>query len=496
MSSLTRRELLAVAGMAALGLAAPKARAVPVDPKAMSELERMLRGSLVRPESPDYMGLATPRNLRYAATMPEAVVLCADTEDVIATVAWARETQTPFAIRGGGHNYADASSSRGIILATRMMNAVAIDGTTLRAQAGVRNADLAGLLPQGGTGRLLLPGGNCPAVGVVGLTLGGGIGPNARWAGLTADRLREVTMVTADGSVVTASAGENPGLFWGLRGGAGGNYGVVTDLEYELVEVPVSRATTALLTVAGRDAAGAAVTAFQKVLADNARQVSGTLRLGHADGDAEVRIRAQALAGESDARDMLAPLLSVPGVEAEVTERPWWDAYAWYTTAPTPSYSFWDRSLYAEDYVTEDLIDRAIEVVRRFPAGGDPDRRGAMGIYGWVGGAVSDVAATDTAYVHRTAKILLEMSTGWATPGESQLPQNPIPPEIEDWEQGLWEVLSPAGAGRSYQNFPDPVLQDWAQSYYGDNLAKLQVLKAQWDPQDVFSHRQGIPLPS
>ena len=124
------------------------------------------------------------------------------------------------------------------------MNAATIDGTTLRAQSGVRNADLAGLLPQGGAGRLLLPGGTCPAVGVAGLTTGGGIGPNAPWAGLTADRLRKVTIVTANGDLVTASGTENPDLFWGLRGGAGGNFGAVTDLEYELIEVPVTRATT------------------------------------------------------------------------------------------------------------------------------------------------------------------------------------------------------------------------------------------------------------
>lgn len=495
MPSLTRRELLAVAGLAVLGLSAPSARATPVDPKALNELEESLQGSLLRPGSPDYAALATPRNLRFAATMPEAVVLCAGTEDVAATVAWANKTQTPFAIRGGGHNYADASSSRGIVLATRMMNVATVEGTTLRSQAGVRNADLAKLLPQGGTGRLLLPGGNCPAVGVVGLTLGGGIGPNARWAGLTADRLRKVTMVTADGSVVTAGDTENPDLFWALRGGAGGNYGVVTDLEYELVEVPVNRAVTALITAAGRDAALAATMAFQKVLADNGRQVSGTLRLGHAGGDVEIRIRMQALATEAEAHDMLAPLLSVPGVDAALTERPWWDVYAWYTTAPTPSYSFWDRSLFAEDYLNEDVVARAIEVVRRFPANGDSERRGAMGLYGWVGEAVTDIAPGDTAYIHRSAKVLVEMSAGWATPAQSMWPDTPIPPDIRDWEQNLWEVLLPQSTGRSYQNFPDPLLGDWARSYYGDNLARLQVVKAAWDPRCLFTHPQGIPLP-
>lgn len=499
MPKLTRRELLAAAGIAAAGFAAscasPETRTpTQTSPAALGELDRILPGKLVRPGDAGYAELATPRNLRFAATLPEAVVRCANAEDIGAAVAWARKTETPFAVRGGGHNYADASSSRGILISTRTMNTATLEGATLQAQAGVRNADLAKLLPQGGN-RMLLPGGNCPAVGVVGLTLGGGIGPNAPWAGLTADRLRKVTMVTADGSVVTASGGENPDLFWGLRGGAGGNFGIVTDLEYELVEVPVTRATTALFTFHGRDAALAGATAFQKMRETADRTATGNLYLGHADGDIEGQVKAQALAGAAEAREMFGPLLAVPGVRAEVVERPWWEAYGWYVTEPSPAYSFWDRSLYAEDYLAADVVAAALDVVRRFPANGDPDREGAMGIYGWVGGKVADVAPDATAYVHRTAKVLVEMSAGWATPQESTLPANPIPAEIKDWEDELWETLLPHTTGRSYQNFPDPGLKDWAAAYYGDNLSRLEGLKKTWDPGNVFNYPQGIPLP-
>lgn len=498
MPRLTRRELLAAAGVAVAGLAAscaaPKTEAPQTAPKALTDLEKTLRGKVLRPGGPEFTQLATPRNLRFAATMPEAVVQCAGVEDVVAAIKWARDTQTPFAIRGGGHNYADASSSRGILISTRAMNAASINGTTLKAQAGVRNADLMTLLPQNGN-RLLVPGGNCPAVGIVGLTLGGGIGPNAPWAGLSADRLRRVTMVTADGRVVTASDTENQDLFWGLRGGAGGNFGVVTDLEYEMVEVPVTRATTAVFTFHGRDTAVAAAVAFQKMRAGAERIVTGNLYLGHAKGDIEGRVQAQAIAGAADAHGLFGPLMALPGVRAEIVERPWWDVYGWYVTEPSPNYSFWDRSLYADDYLTEEVLAQALDVVRRFPADGGPDREAAMGIYGWVGGAVNDVAPNATAYVHRSAKVLVEMSAGWATPKDSVLPDNPIPPDIKAWEDELWQTLLPHTNGRSYQNFPDPGLADWATAYYGDNLIRLEGLKATWDPDDVFNYAQGIPLP-
>jgi FAD/FMN-containing dehydrogenase len=501
MARLTRRELLSIAALGAAGLVGSCSAAEAPAPHdgvsagAWRDLEKALRGTVVRPGNAEYAELATPRNLRFAATMPEAVVRCAVVEDVAAAVAWARKNHTPFAVRGGGHNYASASSSRGIVISTRAMNAAAITGTTLRVQAGVRNAGLATLLPQGGSGRLLLPGGNCPAVGVVGLTLGGGIGPNASWAGLTADRLRKATMVTAAGDVVTASASENPDLFWGLRGGGGGNFGVITDLEYELVEVPVTRATTAQFDFSGRDAALAGAMAFQKVRADAERMTGGNLYLGHGGGNIEGSVQAQALTGEAEARKLFGPLLAVPGVEAHIVERPWWDTYRWYITEPSPAYSFWDRSLYADDYLAEDALARALDVVQRFPANGDPERNGAMGIYGWVGGAVNDVAAQSSAYVHRSAKILVEMSAGWATPREATLPDNPIPPDIKDWEEELWETLLPHTNGHSYQNFPDPGLHEWAAAYYGENLSRLEGLKASWDPDQVFTYAQGIPLP-
>ena len=448
---------------------------------------------MVRPGGAEFASLATPRNLRFAAVMPEAVVLCADGDDVATALSWARKTGTSFAIRGGGHNYADASSSRGVVLSTRRMTAATVEGATLRAQAGVRNADLAALLPRSGDGRLLLPGGNCPGVGIAGLTLGGGIGPNAPWAGLTADRLRSVTMVDAGGNRVTAGAAENPDLFWALRGGAGGNLGVVTDLEYEMVEIPADRVTTAELTVTGTDAALAVAVAFQKLRAEAERVATGNLYLGHTDGDVEAVLTLQILTAERTARDLLAPLLAVRGVTADIAERSWWDAYAWYVTPPSPAYSFWDRSLYAEQFVSGDVLAAALAVVRRFPAGADPERYGALGLYGWVGGAVDDVAAGATAYAHRTARILVEMSSGWRTE-PSDAPVAPIPSDIRAWEEELWAVVAPHTTGRSYQNFPDPELADWAEAYYGANLARLQEVKARWDPDDVFTHPQGIPV--
>ena len=294
MADLTRRAVLGAAGLGTLGLVAGGWSSSPAFARAdkWAQLQRQLTGRLVWSDDPRYVRLAQPRNLRYAALMPKAVALCKSVEDVAAAVRWARDTDTPFAIRGGGHNYAAGSSTTGLIISTRGMARGRLDGATLYAQAGARNRDLAAILPEGDD-LYLLPGGNCPNVGVTGLTLGGGIGPNATWAGLTADHLREVTMVTATGSVVTASASVNPDLFWSLRGGAGGNFGVVTDLTYELVEVPVRRATTFIFDFTGVDAVSRAGRAWQEARRNGGRLISGSWFAGRATGGVWCRVRGQ-----------------------------------------------------------------------------------------------------------------------------------------------------------------------------------------------------------
>jgi FAD/FMN-containing dehydrogenase len=495
MVALTRRELMRAAGvgvlgLAAAGLAAPSALA---KSSAWRDLDKRLRGRLIRPGNRQYEGLALPRNLRYAALMPHAVALCVDAQDVAAAIAWARRTGTPFAIRGGGHNYVDASSSLGLIISTRAMRRGTVDGSRLHAQAGVLNSDLSTLLTQAGTETHLLPGGTCPNVGIVGVTLGGGIGPNAPWAGLTADHLREVTMVTADGEIVTASARRNPDLFWGLRGAAGGNFGVVTDLKFDMVEVPVTRATTFTLWFAGPEAATQAGAAWQEVRRAGDRQLSGTWTTTMDANGLRARVKGQALMVEEDARALLAPLLALPLVSAEVVERSWWDSYVWCQTPISPSNTFWDRSLFVAQDLPSEVIDRAVGIVARFPS---PDSGyGSCGLMGWVGGRVNDVPARATAFVHRDARALMEISTSWPGSGTSASWPSPVPHAIRDWMSELWEAVIPHTTGRSYQNFPDPELSDWARSYYGTNLARLKRVKKVWDPDDVFTYRQGIPLP-
>ncbi|MEY2680489.1 MAG: hypothetical protein RL661_720, partial [Pseudomonadota bacterium] len=490
--TISRRGFLrqTVAGTLGVFVATAMPKVVNASRTAWAALATQLKGPLIRPNHPRYRFLATPRNLRYAAMMPAGVALCADAEDVATAIQWARDTGVPFAIRGGGHNYADASSSTGLIISTHRMRRAAVSGVMLHAQSGVRNAGLYRLLPKRGRGRHLLPGGNCPNVGLAGLTLGGGIGPNAPWAGLTADHLCEATMVTAKGDIVNASAQVNPELFWALRGGGGANLGVLTDMTYQLVEVPSPTMTNFLLYYSNLDCIIDASMAWQEARHVGGRLMSGTfLTLRNAKG-LIARARGQILATEEDARSILSPLLSIPGVSIEISERPFWNGYQWYTTPISGSSSFWDRSLYSRDDLPSDLIERIVRVVLNFPV---PDSGyGAFGIMGWVGGRVNDIALGDTAYVHRDANALLEMNASWPSTKHAIDWPTPVPGVIRAWMDELWELVYPHTTGQSYQNFPDPELRDWARAYYAENLNRLVAIKSVWDPSNVFTHGQGI----
>ncbi len=162
---------------------------------------------------------------------PALIAQCQTTADVVDAVNLARDAGAELAVRGGGHGVAGrAVTDGGLMIDLSPMQGIHVDprGCTVRAQPGLtwrtfnRAAAVHGLATTGGV---------VSTTGIAGLTLGGGIGWLAGKHGLTVDNLLSAEVVTAEGTVITASDDEHPELFWALRGG-GGNFGVVTSFEY------------------------------------------------------------------------------------------------------------------------------------------------------------------------------------------------------------------------------------------------------------------------
>ncbi len=228
-----RREFVA-SGSLALGWSMARSTPVASFAHASSPAKTAgLTGRVIWPEDPAYEVARQSFNARFSR-FPAAIVVCDNTEDVQNAVRWARQQGLPLRARSGGHSYeAFSLIDDGLVIDVGGLSEVAVDVERGEAVigAGVRMLDLYRRLADHG---VTIPGGTCPGVGIAGLTLGGGLGFLSRQYGLTCDNLLAVDLVDADGVALRASEQEQPDLFWALRGGGGGNFGIATAFTFRV----------------------------------------------------------------------------------------------------------------------------------------------------------------------------------------------------------------------------------------------------------------------
>ncbi|MDO8189501.1 FAD-binding oxidoreductase [Conexibacter sp. JD483] len=204
------------------------------DATAVHELRGQLEGTLATPADAGYDALRASWNLTFEQR-PALVVEAADGDDVVAALGFAHEQQLPVAVQSTGHGTGVACDG-GLLLRTGRLTQVEVDPVLriARIGAGARWTDVLPLTAAHGLAPLL---GFNPHVGVVGYTLGGGLGWLARRHGLAVDSVRALDVVLPDATHLRVTAAAEPDLFWALRGGASA-FGVVVALELELIETP------------------------------------------------------------------------------------------------------------------------------------------------------------------------------------------------------------------------------------------------------------------
>ncbi|WIY02416.1 FAD-binding oxidoreductase [Amycolatopsis mongoliensis] len=438
-------------------------------------------GELRFPGDPGFAAVA-PVNRRFAATRPAAVLSVSRAEDVARAVEWARTESVPVAVRGGGHSYAGHSAGPGLVLDLRRLSGIRVDrGTGLVTVGGgtPMKALYAGLRPWD----LTFPLGNSDTVGIGGLTLGGGVTTISRAHGLTCDALVSTDVVLADGRVVTASAGENPDLFWACRGGGGGNFGVNTSFTFQARPAPAG--STCVVLWAWPHAV-AVPAAMQGVMLAAPEEFSARIGIARSAGDdGVVSVVGHHLGPASDLRELLAPAFAVAAPDrVDIEDRDFWAA-ASFLHHSSEGGAFAVRTRCTPHAIADAGLEALVRAVEKWPGSGNPDGAGAA-LFAW-GGAIGRVPVADTAFPHRDTKFLLSLDTSWT---EQDAPG--VAAANLDWLHALHAETGEFAPDASYVNFTDPDLEDWRGAYYGPNAARLAEVKRRYDPDRFFRFPQAV----
>ena len=458
--------------------------------QATSTFEKSLRGRLVRPTDADYDAVRALYN-GMIDKRPRLIARCVDAADVITAVNFARNEGLLLAIRGGGHNGPGLGSCNdGLMIDLSTMKSVRVDAAsrTVRVDPGCTSGDVDHATHAFG---LAVPFGIVSTTGVAGLTLGGGTGYLTRRHGLTIDNLLEADVVLADGSFVTASKSQHPELYWALRGG-GGNFGVVTSFLFQAHMVDNVYAGPIFWEATHAKAIMRTYRDFLPTASEDLGIFVGLKTVPPMDpfpkdywGKRACAIIGAYNGSAADGERAMAPLLkSLPA-----------PIFNWMGAMPFPSINalfdpFFPKGLqwyWKGDYV-KDLPDEAIET-HITQAAGAPSDLCLMHLYP-IDGAVHRVPRDATAWSTRDAR--------WSMVIAGIDPDPKKADALKTWGRAYWKAVHPYNLAGAYVNFMmDDEAAGRVQATYGDNYARLALVKAKYDPRNLFRVNQNIePAPA
>jgi FAD/FMN-containing dehydrogenase len=496
---LDRRKLLraggvlamSAAGAAATGSASAAIRATGTAPD-WAGLRETLTGDVVLPGDASYESAKQLAIGEFDALLPQSVVHAETAEDVRKAVRFALDNGVRPRVRSGGHNFLGWSSSEeGFILDVRRLNHVTGGGSpTVHVGPGTLSIEATNALKQHNQ---QLVTGTCHDVAVGGFLSGGGLGFQSRGFGIGSDRVVSAKVVLADGRLVTASDISNPDLFWALRGGGGGNFGVVVDFEIRPIEAPRMVFYEQVWDWADAEKF---LTAWQQWYVNTPRRSTGQVIVVQPDagsGNPPVVLQQGAYYGTREQADAgLAELASLVGAKpatSRVLDLPFSDGMQYvYGLAEGGSHprTQWQRM--RARLVSKPLgssgTAAALKAFEADPRSGQTRYLSFMGL----GGAVGGLAPGATAFVHRSA--LFHVGYGVAL-GSAQ-PSAEDADAAVDWAGKGFTVIDPLSDGESYINFPDQYLGGWQHAYYGANYDRLKALKQAYDPGRLFDFPRAI----
>ena len=460
-------------------------RAIDLKQDTFDGLKARLRGPLFLPGDSGYQESRTVWNAMIDRK-PAAVARCLGTADVIAAVRFARENDILLCIKGGGHNIAGLATADGaLMLDMSLMRGVWVDPQrkVAHAQAGCLLGDVDRETQVHGLATVL---GFISLTGIAGLTLGGGFGYLTRRWGWTADNVIGMDVVTAEGHLVRASSDENPDLFWGLRGG-GGNFGVVTGIDYTLFPVGPEVVGGA---VAWPAAEAPKVLDLYRTLAEQAPpELTLVLLLRPAPpapwlpkdmhGKPIVAMLACHSGSVEKGEKAVAPIKSFGAPIGDMlVRRPYTQMQSLLdATQPKGRRSYWKSEYLSQipPALCEKLIEQAARI--RSP-------HSSISLF-QIEGALNRLKEEHSPVGNRDARYVLNLAGSWEQAGEDAA-------NIE-WARDAWEDVKSFSTGGTYINFQtEDEGPERIEAALGRGLKRLAQIKSKWDPQNVFRTNRNI----
>ncbi len=421
---------------------------------------------------------------------PAVIARCTRVGDVVAVVNFARDNDLPLSVYGGGHGVTgSAVVDAGVCLDMRGMREVVVDpaARTARVAGGATWGEVDAATQEHG---LAVTGGRVSTTGVAGLALGSGSGWLERAFGFVCDNLLAAEVVTADGRTVIASAGENPDLFWGLRGG-GGNFGVVTEFTFRLR--PLGPVVLGGMLLFPADVAGQVVRFFRDFMADARDEVGAGLAFITAPPEEFVPepVRGQPVVGivccyagpVEEGEEAFRPLRELPYLGVDLVQPMPYVAVQQLLDPPNPKgmQNYWTADFYRE--LPDDAIDALVAMATK------PVSPMSQLILIPGGGAIATVDEDAMAFGQRGAPFNMHYLSMWPDPADTEA-------NIA-YTREIAASMRPWTTGRAYLNFLGDEGTGRVEAAFGtEKYARLAALKRTWDPTNLFRHNQNIaPAP-
>ncbi len=450
---------------------------------AIAALRVKLRGDLIQPGDPMF---ETARKVYNAMIdkRPALIIRPVDVADVSSAVAFGVEHKLDVAVRGGAHNGPGLGTvDGGLVIDLSRMRGVRVDPDekTVRVEGGSVWGDVDhATYPFG----LAVPCGFLSTTGVGGLTLGGGIGYLARRYGLTIDNLIGVDMVLADGCFITADAEHNEDLLWAVRGG-GGNFGVVTSFLFR--GNPVSTVYGGPM-IWSLDDAPEILPYWQDLILKAPDELNGWFGFitvpPVAPFPVEYHLKKMCAVvwcytGPLDKADQVfKPIRSFRQPKIDFTGPiPFPALQSMFDALYPAGYQWYWKANFFKQY-DDEAIQKHIEHGKELPT-----MFSTMHIYP-INGFTSRVGHSDTPWAYRDANFAQTIVAVDPDPANN--------PRMIQWAKDYHAALQPHSAGGSYLNMIMDEGQDAIKAAYGDNYARLQQIKAKYDPNNIFHINQNI----